>query len=245
MTKWKRSISPTPTTIATPRMTSASTMPQNSSLPRCCRRHRERAEDEQEDDEVVERERALDEVDGEVADAVVAARVERHRDRDEHAEDEPADAPDDALAERRLAVAREQEEVDEQQRDDDRDDDEDGRRDRRRARRAAAGLSGGRLTGTTPIYEPRVVCDRRPASGEEERDADDEVDGEQLQALEPGRLAVLGDLVGDQRREQDRAASSKPLKTSGIGPGPITKRGEDEHRARRTARPGRSSRSRC
>ena len=35
MTKWNCSISWTPTRIAKPRMTSASTIPQNSSFPRC------------------------------------------------------------------------------------------------------------------------------------------------------------------------------------------------------------------
>ena len=40
---------------------------------------------------------------------------------------------------------------------------------------------------------------------EVEDDAEDDVDGEQLHALEPGRFAVLGDVGGDQHREQDRA----------------------------------------
>ena len=56
--------------------TSASTMPQNSSLPRCSCGHGEGAEDQQEDEEVVERQRALDQVDGQVVDGAVAA-VER------------------------------------------------------------------------------------------------------------------------------------------------------------------------
>src|ERR1044072_3307683 len=41
-------------------------------------------------------------------------------------------------------------------------------------------------------------------SGEVKGQPEDEVDSEQLHALEPGRLAVLGDVVGDQDRDQDR-----------------------------------------
>src|SRR4051812_7498707 len=33
--------------------------------------------------------------------------------------------------------------------------------------------------------------------GDEERDREHEVDSEQLEALEPGRLALVGDVVGD------------------------------------------------
>ena len=43
------------------------------------------------------------------------------------------------------------------------------------------------------------------ASDEVEDDAEDDVDREELDALEPRRLAVLGHVRGDQHREQDRA----------------------------------------
>ena len=46
-----------------------------------------------------------------------------------------------------------------------------------------------------------------PRLDEVEDDAEDDVDREELHALEPGRLAVLGDVGGDQHREQDRARS--------------------------------------
>ena len=96
-------------------------MPQNSSFGRVLLGHREVGEDQQEDEEVVERQRALDQVDGRVVDRALAAVERPHRQRDDEPEQQPADAPGDALAEARLAPAGEEQQVDEQQRDDDDD----------------------------------------------------------------------------------------------------------------------------
>ena len=78
--------------------------------------HAEVREQQDEDEEVVERQRALDEVDGDVVDAVLAA-VERDDDAgDGEAEHEPAERPAHALGERRLTAAREEVQVEPQQR---------------------------------------------------------------------------------------------------------------------------------
>ena len=82
------------------------------------RGHREVREEQEEDEEVVQRERALDQVDRRVVDRGVGAVEEQQRDGDQEREHEPADAPHHALAEARLATAREDLEVDEQQNDD-------------------------------------------------------------------------------------------------------------------------------
>ena len=70
-------------------------------------------EQQQEDDEVVERERALDQVDGGVVDRVLGRGEQPHRDRHEQRQDQPADARKRRLAEARLAPAREDLHVDE------------------------------------------------------------------------------------------------------------------------------------
>jgi hypothetical protein len=79
--------------------------------------HREVAEQQQEDEQVVERQRALDEVDRRVRDRAVGVRDQPHDRRGRERDDEPADRPRDALAERRLTPAGEQLEVDRQERD--------------------------------------------------------------------------------------------------------------------------------
>ena len=53
-------------------------------------------------------------------------------------------------------------------------------------------------------------------------DAEVDVDREQLHALEPRRLAVLGHVRGDDHRQQ-HAPISSPLNSSDSGNGPITK----------------------
>jgi hypothetical protein len=75
-------------------------------------------EQQQEDEEVVERQRALDQVDGRVVDRRGGVAQRGDDRRHEQAEHQPADRPDHALAERGLAPAREQQQVDEQQPDD-------------------------------------------------------------------------------------------------------------------------------
>ena len=85
-------------------------------------------EDQQEDDEVVERECALDQINGDVVDAVGAAGEQDHGDRHQQSEDQPADAPNDCLFARRLAAARKDEQVNEQECADDHDDDTDRQR---------------------------------------------------------------------------------------------------------------------
>ena len=79
--------------------------------------HAEVREQQQEDEQVVERERALDQVDREVLDGVVAAPDRPDHEHRKEAEHEPADRPDRALAEARLAPAGEQPEVGPQERD--------------------------------------------------------------------------------------------------------------------------------
>jgi MFS family permease len=120
--------------------------------------HREGAEDEQEDEEVVERQRALDQVDGQVVDRTVSA-VERPQwQGDRHAEHEPADAPGRALAEAGLAAAGEEQQVDEQERGDDREQHGElghalrlrGRRSRARSTPRAA--AAPRTTSTRPRW---------------------------------------------------------------------------------------------
>ena len=84
--------------------------------------HGEVTEDQQEDDEVVERKCALDQINGDVVDAVGAAGEQDHGDRRQQSEDQPADAPNDCLFARRLAAARKDEQVNEQEYADDYDD---------------------------------------------------------------------------------------------------------------------------
>ena len=74
-------------------------------------RHAEVREQEQEDEQVVERERALDEVDGRVGDRVLGPLEQEHRDRRQQRQHEPPDRPDDRLAEAGLAPAREEVQV--------------------------------------------------------------------------------------------------------------------------------------
>ena len=225
MTKWKRSISSTPTRIARPRMTSASTMPQNSSLPRCAARHGEGAEDQQEDEEVVERQRALDQVDGEVVDGVVAA--------GESAIGSATSTPSTnqpmlqttlsrklgsrPRAKKRRSTSRSARRPR-------------GRRGsppgRRRAWRGAGTSGGG--SGHRSIYE-HVSYVITGSSGDEERDAEDHVDRQQLQPLEPRRLALLVTWLA-MRSRAGSPPSSKPLNTSAIGCGPEDEAREHEHR---------------
>ncbi len=80
-------------------------------------RDAEVCEQQDEDEEVVERQRALDEVDGDVVDRVLAAVEHQHDSGHAEPEQQPADRPRHALAERRLAAAREEAQVDEQQHD--------------------------------------------------------------------------------------------------------------------------------
>jgi hypothetical protein len=83
--------------------------------------HAEVREQQDEDEEVVERQRTLDEVDGEVVHAVLAAVQRPHDPGDRQAEHEPAQRPDHALAERRLAAAREEVRVEPEQHHEDHD----------------------------------------------------------------------------------------------------------------------------
>ncbi len=112
-------------------------MPQNSSARPVLLGHAEVREEQDEDEQVVERERALDEVDGRVGDRVVLAGQHEHHDRGEQRDDEPADAPDHALAEARLAPAREEVQVDPEE--DDRRDGQDDPRERARHERERHG----------------------------------------------------------------------------------------------------------
>src|SRR4029079_18377290 len=66
--------------------------------------------------------------------------------------------------------------------------------------RAKNSRSTSRSPTTTASRAARVM-----PSGYEEVDREHEVDAEQLHALVPRRLALGGDVVGDQDREQDPA----------------------------------------
>src|SRR5207342_2684048 len=105
--------------------------------------------------EVVERQGALDQVDGEVVDGAGAAVERPHRQRHGDPEDEPADAPYGALAEARLAPAGEEEQVDEQESNHDPDQGDDGhaltlRRTRSRGRHRPGGAATPHTTSTHP-----------------------------------------------------------------------------------------------
>jgi hypothetical protein len=78
-------------------------------------RDAEVGEQQDEDEQVVERERALDQVHGRVDHGVVAAAEEPHQRRHRQAEDQPPDRPDRPLAEARLAPAGKEAEVDEEE----------------------------------------------------------------------------------------------------------------------------------
>jgi hypothetical protein len=69
-------------------------------------------EQDEEDEQVVERQSALDQVDRGVEDGVLAALEQQHGDDREQRHREPPDRPDDGLAEVRLAPSREEVEVD-------------------------------------------------------------------------------------------------------------------------------------
>src|SRR3954447_23285988 len=99
MTTWKRSISAVPPTIARPRRTSASTMPQNSSAGRRGCGTRKYANSSRKTKRLSS-ERALDQVDGRVVHrgrAVLDEQDQRGHGEREH---EPSRAPDRGLAER-------------------------------------------------------------------------------------------------------------------------------------------------
>ena len=89
--------------------------------------HAEVSEQQQEDEEVVERERALDQVDGGVEHRVLAALVGPHRERGRQAQHEPADRPPCRLLEARLAPAREEVQVEPEEEEEGRDKDGPGR----------------------------------------------------------------------------------------------------------------------
>ena len=113
MTKWNCSISATPPRIATPRSTSAAAMPQNSSRARYSSGTPKYDEQQQEDEQVVERQRALDEVDGRVGDRVVAGR--ESADTTSAASSDSTSQPTLQMTpsrKRRLAPAREEVQVD-------------------------------------------------------------------------------------------------------------------------------------
>ena len=59
-------------------------------------------------------------------------------------------------------------------------------------------------TRSDVVHRAGYGGDRINRSGEVEGEAEDDVDREQLDPLEPGRLAVVGDVVGDHDRQQDR-----------------------------------------
>ena len=125
-------------------------------------RHPEVREQQDEHEQVVERQRALDEVDGRVGDEVVepVGVEDQQRQAGEHRHHQPADAPHHALAEARLAAAREEVQVDPQQ--EDRDRRQRGPRasiSRRRrrcspARRRPRAAGGPRTTSTRPRASP-------------------------------------------------------------------------------------------
>src|ERR1700760_3181519 len=80
----------------------------------------------------------------------------------------------------------------------------------RRSRRAARArppvtirtrTSPTRRTSSSPIRTRTTSS----SSDEEEDDREDDVDREELEPLEPGRLALLGHVRRDDHREQDRA----------------------------------------
>src|SRR5687767_4546630 len=58
---------------------------------------------------------------------------------------------------------------------------------------------------TAKLAARRRTSPNTPRSGEEEGEGDDGVDGEQLHALEPVRLALVGDDLGDQDGDQNGA----------------------------------------
>src|SRR5688500_17396796 len=66
--------------------------------------------------------------------------------------------------------------------------------------RMIAKLAARRTTSIADYYPGSPLL----ALGVEEGDAEDRVERQQLHALEPGRFALLGDLVRDQHRQQDR-----------------------------------------
>ena len=94
----------TPAAIATARSTSAPAMPMTTTRPRSPRRHEEVREQEREQEHVVERERALDQVDRHPLACGAAAHCDRRRDR--AGQQQPADAPEDRLPRRALGSAR-------------------------------------------------------------------------------------------------------------------------------------------
>jgi hypothetical protein len=112
------------------------------------RRHAEVAEDEREDEEVVDRERLLDQEPREVRARLLAAVPGPQEDGEGEAERRPADAPRDGAAHRdRFAAAAEEREVDEQHREHERSegDPRPRRHDHSRPRcrrRAAAAIRG-------------------------------------------------------------------------------------------------------
>src|SRR6201996_2520420 len=55
------------------------------------------------------------------------------------------------------------------------------------------------------IAKATMISSSSIASGEVEGETEDRVHGQELDALEPGRLAVLDHVVGDQDRDHDRA----------------------------------------
>src|SRR5215203_3453742 len=67
--------------------------------------------------------------------------------------------------------------------------------------RTIAKLTSRRRNSIRAGYLPRPAA----RSGEIKGQAEDEVDREKLHTLEPGRLAVGGDVVADEDRQQDRA----------------------------------------
>jgi hypothetical protein len=82
-------------------------------------RHREVAEDHREDEDVVERERALEQVAREVLTARLTALPSPEQCAERERDPKPHDRPRDRLAHRRGVVAGEREQVDRQHRDDD------------------------------------------------------------------------------------------------------------------------------
>ena len=202
MTKWNCSISATPPRIARPRSASAATMPQNSRFARCSSGTREVAEQQQEDEQVVERQRALDEVDRRVGDRVVGAR------RAPTPAARPAaprtSQPIDHTTPSRNVGSRP------------------GANSLRSTSRSTTVMAASASHGPGPLMNASGIRRRRtrcPARRTRE----------QLHALEPGRLALVGHLVGDQDRQEDRP-QLEPVEHQRHRERPDEERQQHEHR---------------
>src|SRR4051794_24196353 len=79
-----------------------------------------------------------------------------------------------------------------------------GSRPRANSSRSASSSAATTRTAPTTGSGPSTTA-ISAGSCDQERDAEDDVDGQQLDALEPVRLALVGHVVGDHHRQQDGA----------------------------------------